>query len=147
MTKQHAILVGVGGYLPPRILTNDELATRVDTSDAWITERTGIRQRHIAGPEDSCVAMATKAAAAALADAGATAADVDAIIVGTSTPDEAFPATAVRVQAALGVTAGFAFDLAAACSGFVYALSVADAGMSVMICSASRRSVAKRSVS
>lgn len=127
MTKQHAILVGVGGYLPPRIVTNDELATRVDTSDAWITERTGIRQRHIAGPEDSCVAMATKAAAAALADAGATAADVDAIIVGTSTPDEAFPATAVRVQAALGVTAGFAFDLAAACSGFVYALSVADA--------------------
>ena len=127
MTDTHAILAGVGAYLPPRIVTNDELATRLDTSDAWITERTGIRQRHIAGPEDTCVAMATKAARAALDDAGVSADEVDAIILGTSTPDEAFPAAAVRVQAALGVTRGFAFDIAAACSGFVYALSVADA--------------------
>ena len=127
MTDMHALLVGVGAYLPPRIVTNDELAARLDTSDAWISERTGIRQRHIAGPEDGCVAMATKAARAALADAGASADEVDAIILGTSTPDEAFPAAAVRVQAELGMTRGFAFDVSAACSGFIFALSTADA--------------------
>lgn len=121
-----SILSGVGGYLPERIVTNDELARTVDTSDAWIQERTGIRQRHFAGPHETAAFMATAAARAALAHAQASTDDVDAIILATSTPDQAFPATAVRVQAALGVTRGFGFDLSAACSGFIYGLSVAD---------------------
>jgi 3-oxoacyl-[acyl-carrier-protein] synthase-3 len=122
-----AVLAGVGAYLPARAVSNATLSETVDTTDAWIVERTGIRQRHLAGPDETATFMATRAAESALAHAGATAADVDAIIVATSTPDEAFPATAVRVQAALGVTRGFAFDIAAACSGFVYALATADA--------------------
>jgi len=122
-----AALAGVGAYLPERIATNDDLARTVDTSDSWIQERTGIRQRHLAAPHETATFMATRAAQAALTHAGATADDVDAILVATSTPDEAFPATAVRVQAALGVTRGFGFDIAAACSGFVYALATADA--------------------
>ncbi len=121
-----SILSGVGGYLPERVVTNDELARTVDTSDAWIQERTGIRQRHFAGPHETAAFMGTAAARSALANAGATPDDVDAIILATSTPDQAFPATAVRVQAELGVKRGFGFDLAAACSGFIYALSVAD---------------------
>jgi len=107
-------------------VTNDELARTVDTSDAWIVERTGIRQRHIAQKHETCAYMATQAARAALADAGVAAAEVDAIVVATATPDQAFPATAVRVQAELGA-GGFGFDVSAACSGFIYALSVADA--------------------
>jgi 3-oxoacyl-[acyl-carrier-protein] synthase III len=121
-----SILAGCGGYLPERIVTNDELSRTVDTSDEWIRERTGIRQRHFAARHETTAFMGTAAAAAALADAGATAADVDAIILATSTPDQAFPASALRVQAALGVTRGFGFDLSAACAGFIYALSVAD---------------------
>ena len=107
-------------------MTNDELARSLETSDSWITDRTGIRQRHIAGPRETAAFMGTEAARAALANAGAQPADVDAIILATSTPDQAFPATALRVQAALGVPGGFGFDLAAACAGFIYALSVAD---------------------
>ena len=126
MTHLRSILAGIGGYLPERVVTNDELARTLETSDSWITERTGIRQRHIAGPKETAAFMATEAARAALADAGAVPTEVDAIIVATSTPDQAFPATALRVQAALGVTGGFGFDLAAACAGFIYALSVAD---------------------
>ena len=122
-----SILAGVGACLPERVLTNDELARMVETSDEWIRERTGIRQRHIAAPHETAAHMGTIAARAALADAGAEPADVDAIILATSTPDQAFPATALRVQAALGVTRGFGFDIAAACAGFIYALSVADA--------------------
>ena len=121
-----AILSGIGGYLPQTVVTNDDLSRTVDTNDTWIRERTGIRQRHIAQPHETCAVMATRAAQAALADAGAVPGDVDAIILATATPDQAFPATAVRVQSALGAR-GFAFDLSAACSGFVYALSMADA--------------------
>ncbi len=119
-------LTGIGAYLPETIVTNDELARTVETSDAWIQERTGIRQRHIAQPHETCAAMASHAARAALADAGVDSGVVDAVIVATATPDQQFPAVATRVQAALGA-GGFAFDLGAACSGFVYALSVADA--------------------
>ena len=122
-----SILAGVGGYLPEKAVTNDELSRTVDTSDEWIRERTGIRQRYIAGPHETAAFMGTAASRAALADAGAEPDEVDAIILATSTPDQAFPATALRVQAALGVTRGFGFDLAAACAGFIYALSVADA--------------------
>ncbi len=121
-----SILAGCGGYLPERIVTNDELSRTVDTSDEWIRERTGIRQRHFAGEHETAAFMGTAAARAALADAGAATGDVDAIILATSTPDQAFPATALRVQAQLGVTRGFGFDLSAACAGFVYGLSIAD---------------------
>ena len=121
-----SILAGVGAYLPARAVSNDELARTVETTDEWIRERTGIRQRHIAAPHETAAFMGTAAARAALADAGAVPAEVDAIILATSTPDQAFPATALRVQAALGVTRGFGFDIAAACAGFIYALSVAD---------------------
>jgi 3-oxoacyl-[acyl-carrier-protein] synthase-3 len=121
-----SILAGCGGYLPERIVTNDELSRTVDTTDEWIRERTGICQRHFAGKHETAAFMGTAASRAALADAGVTAADVDAVILATSTPDQAFPATALRVQAALGITSGFGFDLAAACAGFIYGLSVAD---------------------
>ena len=121
-----SILAGVGAYLPVRVVSNDELARRVETSDIWIRERTGIRQRHVAGPDETCAFMGAAAARAALAHAGAGADEVDAIILATSTPDQAFPATALRVQQALGVRRGFGFDLSAACAGFIYALSVAD---------------------
>ncbi len=120
-----SILAGVGAYLPTRIVTNDELAQRLETSDEWIRDRTGIRERRIANAGETAAFMATEAARAALAHADAEPAEVDAIILATSTPDQAFPATALRVQAALGA-GGFGFDLAAACAGFIYALSVAD---------------------
>jgi 3-oxoacyl-[acyl-carrier-protein] synthase-3 len=123
---QRSIITGCGGYLPERVVTNEELSRTVDTSDEWIRERTGIQQRHLAARHETAAFMGTEAAREALSDAGATAADVDGIILATSTPDQAFPATALRVQAALGVTQGFGFDLSAACAGFIYALSVAD---------------------
>ncbi|MDE2200301.1 MAG: ketoacyl-ACP synthase III [Rhodospirillales bacterium] len=121
-----AVIAGVGAYLPEMVVTNDDLAKTVDTSDEWISERTGIRQRHFAQPHESCAFMGARAARAALADAQVAAADVDAIILATSTPDQAFPATALRVQAEIGA-GGFGFDISAACSGFVYGLSLADA--------------------
>ncbi|MGH7153935.1 MAG: 3-oxoacyl-ACP synthase, partial [Acetobacteraceae bacterium] len=121
-----SLLAGVGAYLPERAVSNQELATRLETSDAWIRDRTGIRQRYIAAGHETCAAMATEAARLALRHAEASPEDVDAIVLATSTPDQAFPATALRVQAALGVTRGFGFDLAAACAGFIYALAVAD---------------------
>ncbi|HVY13862.1 MAG TPA: beta-ketoacyl-ACP synthase III [Rhodopila sp.] len=126
MMSFRSILAGTGGYLPERIVTNDELSRTIDTSDDWIRERTGIRQRHFAATHETTAFMGVAAARQALNAAGATAADVDAILLATSTPDQAFPATALRIQAALGVTRGFGFDLSAACAGFIYALSMAD---------------------
>jgi len=123
-----ATIAGCGGYLPERRLSNDELAALhgIETSDAWIRERTGIRQRHVAAPDETASDMGAKAAREALADAGADPAEVDAILVATSTPDSAFPSTAVRIQSKIGATRSFAFDMAAACTGFVYALGMAD---------------------
>jgi 3-oxoacyl-[acyl-carrier-protein] synthase-3 len=122
-----ARLIGVGKYLPEKCVSNAEMALQVETSDEWITARTGIRQRYFAGAHETCAYMGAAAARAALAQAGIGADEVDAIILATSTPDQAFPATAVYVQTAIGASRAFAFDLAAACSGFIYALSVADA--------------------
>jgi 3-oxoacyl-[acyl-carrier-protein] synthase III len=121
-------ILAAGGYLPADAVSNDALAARfgLDTSDAWIRERTGIGQRHLAAPGETASSMGAAAARQALERAGVAASEVDAIIVATATPDSSFPATAVRVQAALGITRGFAFDLLAACTGFVYAMSVAD---------------------
>jgi 3-oxoacyl-[acyl-carrier-protein] synthase III len=123
---RRSVLVGVGGYLPDRILSNAELAQRVETSDEWITERTGIRQRHIAADDQKTSDLAIHAARAALANAGMDAAEIDLIVLATATPDLTFPATAARVQAALGVTHGAAFDIQAVCSGFIFALATAD---------------------
>jgi 3-oxoacyl-[acyl-carrier-protein] synthase-3 len=123
---KYARIVGTGSYLPPRIVTNQELATRVDTTDEWIVSRTGIRQRHIADERQTSSDLALEAARAALAAAGTTAGDLDLIIVATSTPDYVFPSTACLLQAKLGVRGCPAFDVQAVCSGFVYALAVAD---------------------
>ncbi|TEA78522.1 beta-ketoacyl-ACP synthase III [Allopusillimonas ginsengisoli] len=128
----YAKIIGSGGYLPPRIVSNDDLAAdlatrQIETSDTWIVERTGIRQRHIADPGMTTSQLATRAAQAALENAGIDAAQVDLIIVATSTPDFVFPSTACLVQDQLGASGGAAFDVQAVCSGFVYALSTADA--------------------
>jgi 3-oxoacyl-[acyl-carrier-protein] synthase-3 len=120
------VLLGVGAYLPKRVLTNADLSRQVDTSDEWIVERTGIRARHIAAEGEKTSDLALAAARAALEDADREAKDVDLLIVATATPDLTFPATAARVQAALGVHHGAAFDLQAVCSGFVFALATAD---------------------
>ena len=119
-------VLGVGGYLPARVLTNDDLSKMVDTSDEWIQERTGIRERRIAAPEELTSTLGLHAARAALANAGIGADEVDLIVVATSTPDETFPATATKIQAGLGITRGAAFDVQAVCAGFIFALSTAD---------------------
>ena len=121
-----SVVTGVGGYLPSEIVTNDDLTKVVDTSDEWIQERTGIRQRHRAAPDQAVSDLAVEAARQALERAGRTAADVDLIIVATTTADLTFPATAAIVQRKLGAPVGIAFDVQAVCSGFVYALSTAD---------------------
>jgi len=121
-----SVVTGVGSFLPEQVVTNADLTKIVDTSDEWIIERTGIRQRHKARDDEPTSDLALKAAERALADAGKTAADVDLIIVATTTPDQTFPATAAIVQRKLGAPVGIAFDIQAVCSGFVYALSVAD---------------------
>ena len=121
-----SIVTGVGGYLPDEVVTNDDLAKVVDTTDAWIIERTGIRQRYRAAPDQAVSDLAVEAAKKALVAAGKSAADIDLIIVATTTPDLTFPATAAIVQRKLGAPIGIAFDVQAVCSGFVYALSVAD---------------------
>jgi 3-oxoacyl-[acyl-carrier-protein] synthase-3 len=125
MTRRAAI-VGTGSALPKRRVSNAELAETVDTSDEWIVERTGIRFRHIAGPDETTSTLATDAARKALAAAGLDAASIDLIVLATATPDQTFPATATRVQAALGIDDCVAFDVQAVCSGFLYAVSVAD---------------------
>ncbi len=122
-----AVVTGVGHYLPERIVPNAEFEKTLDTSDEWIRARSGIENRHFAGEGDSTSSMAVAAATAALADAGCTADDVDAIIVATSTADLTFPSSATMVQAGLGMTSGFAFDVQAVCAGFVYALANANA--------------------
>ncbi|MBX3523200.1 MAG: ketoacyl-ACP synthase III [Xanthobacteraceae bacterium] len=121
-----SVVRGVGSYLPARTLTNAELATMVDTSDEWIVQRTGIRERHVAAKDEKTSDLAVHAAKAALANAGMTADDIDLIVLATSTPDLTFPASATTVQAALGITRGAAFDLQAVCSGFVFAMATAD---------------------
>lgn len=122
-----ARIIGTGSYLPAKVLTNAELAARVDTSDAWIVERTGIRQRHVVAPGEFTSDLGTAAARRALESAGLTANDIDLIIVATATPDQTFPACATVIQHKLGMVHGVAFDIAAVCSGFLYALTVADA--------------------
>ncbi|AJY47669.1 beta-ketoacyl-ACP synthase III [Martelella endophytica] len=121
-----SVVCGVGSALPKRVVTNDELRQLVDTSDAWIQQRTGIKQRYIAGEGETTASLGEAAARNALDNAGLTPADIDLIIVATSTPDNTFPATAVNIQNRLGMAHGFAFDLQAVCSGFVYAVTTAD---------------------
>lgn len=121
-----AVVDGVGGYLPERIVTNKELSERVDTSDEWITERTGIRQRHVAADGQLTSDLAVQAARRAMAHAGVGPDDIDLVVVATATPDLTFPATAAITQAKLGITNGAAFDIQAVCTGFVYAVSIAE---------------------
>ena len=121
-----SIITGIGGYLPEKILTNFDLEKMVETSDEWIRERTGIQSRHIASDEQTTSSLAILAAKEALKDAGISGEEVDLIILATTTPDDTTPATAMRVQAEIGAVNAFAFDVQAACSGFMYALSVAD---------------------
>ena len=121
-----SVVEGIGSCLPEKRVTNSDLEKTVDTTDEWIVQRTGIRERRIAGPDETTSTLATRAAMEALANAGRVAADVDLIVLATSTPDYTFPSTATQVQAALGITHGAAFDVQAVCSGFVYAMTIAD---------------------
>ncbi|WP_430913169.1 beta-ketoacyl-ACP synthase III [Methylobacterium sp. sgz302541] len=126
MAALRSVVVGCGSSLPARAVSNRELAERVDTSDEWIVQRTGIRSRHLAASDETTSVLGTRAAQAALADAGLSAADIDLVICATSTPDHTFPSTATQIQAALGVERGCAFDVQAVCAGFVFAVSTAD---------------------
>ena len=126
MSVLRTVVKGCGGYLPERVLTNEDLAKVVDTTDDWIATRTGIKERRIAGKGEFTSTMGTAAAWAAIEDAGLKPEDIDLIILATSTPDQTFPATAVTIQADLGITHGAAFDVQAVCSGFVFALTTAD---------------------
>ena len=127
MNTIRAVVKGVGHYLPERVVPNTEFEKTLDTSDEWIRSRSGIERRHFAAKGEMTSHLAIHAARAALADAAINADQVDAIIVATSTPDQTFPSTATRVQSALGMTTGFAFDVQAVCAGFVYALANANA--------------------
>lgn len=124
---RRAVAVGIGHHLPDRVVTNEEFAAKVDTSDEWIRARTGIERRHFAAEGETTSDLGIKAARAALDNAGLTPADIDAVIVATSTPDLTFPSVATMVQAGLGMERGFAFDVQAVCAGFIYALSTANA--------------------
>jgi 3-oxoacyl-[acyl-carrier-protein] synthase III len=125
-SKLRSVVRGVGAYLPEKILTNKELADLVDTSDEWIVQRTGIKERHIAAKGETTSMLGAQAARAALAEADLKAEEIDLIILATSTPDWTFPSTATQIQAELGIHQGVAFDLQAVCSGFVFALATAD---------------------
>ena len=124
--RLRSVVAGLGAYLPADVVANGVLAERLDTSDEWIVQRTGITQRHIAAPEETTSVLGLTAARAALADAGLAADDIDLVIVATSTPDYTFPSVATQVQAGLGMTGGVAFDVQAVCSGFVFAVATAD---------------------
>ncbi len=124
--RLRSVVVGVGSYLPAQVVSNQDLEKRLDTTDSWIVQRTGIKQRHIAAEDERTSTLALRAAQAALKDAGLEAKDIDLVIVATSTPDHVFPAVATQVQAGLGMQHGAAFDLQAVCSGFVFAVSTAD---------------------
>ena len=126
MSILRSVLRGSGSYLPAQIVSNADLAKKVDTTDEWIVQRTGIRERRIAAEGETTATLGLKAAQAALADAGMDASEIDLIIVATATPDNTFPATATQIQAALGISHGAAFDLQAVCSGFVFGLATAD---------------------
>ena len=126
MAVIRSVIRGVGAHLPKRIVTNDELAKIVDTSDEWIRERSGIRQRHVAGDNEYTSDLGTAAAKQALVRAGIDPVEIDLIVCATATPDRTFPATAVRIQQQLGITNGAAFDVQAVCSGFVFAMTIAD---------------------
>jgi len=126
VTRLRSVVRGCGSYLPPRVVTNAELAGLVDTSDEWIVQRTGISQRRIAADDETTSVLGLRAAEAALADAGLEASDIDLVICATSTPDFTFPATATQIQAGLGITRGVAFDVQAVCSGFVFGVTTAD---------------------
>jgi 3-oxoacyl-[acyl-carrier-protein] synthase-3 len=126
VTVMRSVILGCGSYLPSRVLTNDDLAEMVDTSDEWIVQRTGIRERHIAAESEVTSDLGLNAAKAALANAGVEAASIDLIVLATSTPDNTFPASAVSIQAGLGIEHGAAFDLQAVCSGFVFAVATVD---------------------
>jgi 3-oxoacyl-[acyl-carrier-protein] synthase III len=126
VTRLRSVVRGCGSYLSPNIVTNADLALRVDTTDEWIVKRTGIRARHIVGSEESTVTQAVAAARDALSRAGLVPQDIDLIICATATPDHTFPATATEIQFALGIEHGVAFDVQAVCSGFVFALATAD---------------------
>ncbi len=126
MAVIRSVIRGVGAHLPKRVMTNADLAKIVDTTDEWIVERTGIRQRHIAGDDELTSDLGIAAAKQALVRAGIDPVDIDLVICATATPDRTFPATAVKIQQGLGVTKGAAFDVQAVCSGFVYALTIAD---------------------
>lgn len=123
---KRSLLIGTGSYLPERVVTNAELAKTVDTSDEWIRQRTGIGQRHMAANGELTSDLALAAGRAALEQAGVPASELDMIVIATTTPDDTFPATATKVQTAIGMTGGFAFDIQAVCAGFVYALATAD---------------------
>jgi len=126
VSVMRSVVIGHGAYLPERVVTNAELAGKVDTSDEWIVQRTGIRQRHIAADGECTSHLGLKAAQAAIADAKIDAQSIDLIVLATSTPDHTFPATAVQIQNGLGIHHGAAFDLQAVCSGFIFALATAD---------------------
>lgn len=123
---RRSIALGSGAYLPERVVTNAELAERVDTTDEWIRARTGIQQRHVAATGEKTSDLAIQAATRALDDAGVDAGEVDLIVLATATPDHTFPSTATTVQAEIGMTRGAAFDVQAVCSGFIFALATAD---------------------
>ena len=129
---RRSVVLGAGSALPKRRVTNEELAQSVETSDEWIVERTGIRSRYVAGEGETTASLAVDAAQRALEHAGVEAVEIDLIVLATATPDQTFPSSATKVQAALGIKDCIAFDVHAVCTGFLYALSVADSMLRII---------------